>query len=276
MATPIVLDFPPVMPQRSKFAKAARENGKKSSPPPPEKLSQRQIREIFDWGYTIVRYNKSPDTYISAQEYADFIDEIQEANEHIFNNATSGKGDGTRLQSVREWANLPGKAANIISRRIQATFPHLKPGDAQFLLSIANGHDQLPHTDVTAGHEQLSISPNVRALQGHVREGRIPLSVIITFSTESKLNIWPGSASTIWMDNQDVKSRGAWSDQITIPPFSALIFRQDLVHAGSSYDTNNLRLHFYMDLIADDYETEKGHIFYVDRKYWRIPRKPRK
>ena len=263
------------MPQRSKFARSVKENGKRASPPPAKCLSQKQVREILDWGFTIVRYGKSRDTFISAQEYDDFISEVQNLNEHIFNNATTGKGDGTRLQSVREWNTLPGKAASIVSRRIQSTFPHLQPGDAQFLLSIANGHDQLPHTDITAGHGQLS-SSNVKALHNHIREGRVPLSVIVTFATESKLHVWPGSAFTIWTDDDDIKSTSAWSELVTIPPFSALIFRQDLVHAGSSYDTANLRLHFYMDLIADDYAIEKGHIFYVDRKYWRIPRKPRK
>ena len=159
------------MPQRSKFARSVKENGKRASPPPAKCLSQKQVREILDWGFTIVRYGKSRDTFISAQEYDDFVSEVQNLNEHIFNNAPTGKGDGTRLQSVREWDTLPGKAASIVSRRIQSTFPHLQPGDAQFLLSIANGHDQLPHTDVTAGHGQLS-SSNVKALHNHIREDR--------------------------------------------------------------------------------------------------------
>ena len=267
--------FFPTMPRRSKFARSVRENGKKATPPQPNCLSQKEIREILDWGFTIVKYGKSPKTFVSSQEHKDFIAEIRDLNDHIFNNATTGKGDGTRLQSVREWDSLPGLAADRISRRIQATFPHLKPGDAQFLLSLADGHDQLPHTDVTAGHAQLK-DPNVNSLQRHIQEGRVPLSVIVTFADASKLNIWPGSASTIWTNDDAVKSESEWSTHVTIPPFSALIFRQDLVHSGSNYDTVNLRLHFYMDLVADDYKVEKGHIFYVDRKYWKISKKTRK
>jgi hypothetical protein len=65
------------------------------------------------------------------------------------------------------------------------------------------------------------------------------------------------------------------SKTIKIPPFSALVFRQDLVHAGTKYKVANLRLHFYMNLIADDYKSQKDRTFYVDEKFWLISKPKR-
>ena len=75
-----------------------------------------------------------------------------------------------------------------------------------------------------------------------------------TFSKHSTLHVWPGSMNTIWA--QRAEGNHEWSNVVQIPPFSALIFRQDLVHAGFKYKMNNLRLHFYMDLNADDYNPQ--------------------
>ena len=124
---------------------------------------------------------------------------------------------------------------------------------------------------MTAGFDQLADNPQISALLNHIKSERVPLSVIVTFSKESFLHVWPASTTTIWARKADASHE--WSKYIRIPPYSALIFRQDLVHAGTKYKRDNLRLHFYMDLNADDYKPEKGHTFYVDRKYWRISRK---
>jgi hypothetical protein len=178
-----------------------------------------------------------------------------------------GSGDGTRLQLIRQWPNLPGQAAKVISRRLEKTFPHLSPGDAQFLLSLAHGHDQRPHTDATAGFDHLR-EPNTQALFAHVQEERVPLSVIVTFGKEAFLHVWPASMNTIWAKQADAKK--AWSTCIRIPPYSAFVFRQDLVHAGAKYSNVNFRLHFYMDLKAHDYKPEKGHTMFVDDRFWKI------
>ena len=239
-------------------------------------MSDRQVREIFDWGYTIVKYSKSTKTYVPVSERRNLIGDVQNFGSAIFNNADHGlPGDGTRLQLVCEWPNLPGRAARLIANRIQKTFPHLSQGDAQLLLSLANGHDQRPHTDMTAGCEQLE-DLRIQALKHHIDDNRVPLSVIVTFAEESFLHVWPGSSSTIWTSDRAVKSQHEWSSKIRIPPYSALIFRQDLVHAGARYKEHNLRLHFYMDLVTDDYTPEKGHTFYVDKKFWCITKSSKK
>ena len=261
------------MTRTSNRAKASRRNGLKGTPLP-KKLSGQQSRELLDWGYTIVSYPKTGVTNVPEWKQAALSDQILDDGSFIFNNAENGHpGDCTRLQLFREWPKLPGIAAKIISKRIEATFPHLSPGDAQLLYSIAGGHDQRPHTDMTAGFDELG-DPEVAALHQHVQSGKVPLSVLLTFSKPSTLHVWPGSMNTIWA--KCAEGDFAWRKIVRIPPFSALIFRQNLVHAGSKYKTDNLRLHFYMNLEVDDYKPQKGHTFYVDNKYWRLSKSPKK
>ena len=231
------------MPQRKARAKASQQNGTMRKHKEIEPLTEQQKREIIDWGYTIISYPKAQKTFVSTEQGSNLIDDVLNEGSFIFNNAPNGqRGDGTRLQLLREWPNLPGQAAATISKRLEASFPHLSPGDAQILFSIANGHDQYPHTDMTAGFDQLADNPQISALLNHIKSERIPLSVIVTFSKESFLHVWPASTTTIWARKADASHE--WSKYIRIPPYSALIFRQDLVHAGTKYKRDNLRLHF--------------------------------
>ena len=257
------------MVRTKKRAQASRQNGTLAPPPEPEPLSTRQLKELNEEGFVLVKYGKGIRTNVQKGTISDLVAEIVKKGAPIFNNAEVGPGDGTRLQLVRSWSNLPGKAASIISKRLEATFPHLIPGDAQFLLSLAHGHDQRPHLDVTAGHDLLE-DPQVKILHSHIVQGRVPLSVIITFGKPAKLHVWPRSMDIVWAPDDSVKADAAHSRLVRIPPYSALVFRQDLVHAGSAYDEANFRIHFYMDLKAEGYITPKGITHYADETFWLI------
>ena len=156
------------MTRKSKRSQASQQNGSKADPPPPRKLTSQQISELGQEGYTLIEYARSKRTELDKNSRSQLVNEILTMGGTIFNNEEVGPGDGTRLQLIREWPNLPGKAASIISRRIEATFPHLIPGDAQFLLSLAHGHDQRPHLDMISGHDQLE-NPDVAAVYSHSR-----------------------------------------------------------------------------------------------------------
>jgi hypothetical protein len=260
------------MPRLSNRKRVNRENGAQGKPDP-KTLTNEQIRLILDWGYVIIPYSKSSDTNVAGWDLDKLSDQVLDQGQFVFNNAANGEpGDGSRSQLSRDWSKLPGQAARIISEMIAASFPHLAPGDAQLLHSAANGHDQRPHTDTTSGFSELK-SANIAALYEHIKSERVPLSVIITFSKQSSLHVWPSSHNIIWAAK--AKTKKEWSSFIQIPPFSALVFRQDLVHAGTKYKVANLRLHFYMNLIADDYKSQKDRTFYVDEKFWLISKPKR-
>eukprot|EP00603_Paraphysomonas_imperforata_P013847 CAMPEP_0114461428 /NCGR_PEP_ID=MMETSP0104-20121206/6270_1 /TAXON_ID=37642 ORGANISM="Paraphysomonas imperforata, Strain PA2" /NCGR_SAMPLE_ID=MMETSP0104 /ASSEMBLY_ACC=CAM_ASM_000202 /LENGTH=194 /DNA_ID=CAMNT_0001634199 /DNA_START=163 /DNA_END=747 /DNA_ORIENTATION=- len=62
--------------------------------------------------------------------------------------------------------------------------------------------------------------------------------------------------SSIYMDGQKVK----------LPRRSAVLFRGDVVHNGSEYKTDNIRVHFYMDVVKAHEASSGTHIHWVRRK----------
>ena len=154
-----------------------------------------------------------------------------------------------------------GKLAMRVVRRLIKTFPHLKLGKATYLSSLEHGHDQLPHIDVS--------DPSV-VLAQYINRAMIPLSVMVTFREPAVLNVWRGSHNLVWSDPQSVAEGHLFGERVTIPPYSAMIFRQDLVHAGSSYDSPNLRLHLFLDLNVDDYSNDPTKIKLMDARYFRM------
>ena len=85
-----------VMGRRKNSSVASRSNGSQAHPPKPEKLTNREIREINDWGYTVIPYGKGSKTFVKKHTRAELVEAVQEQGEYIFNNADKGKqGDGT-------------------------------------------------------------------------------------------------------------------------------------------------------------------------------------
>ena len=101
------------MGRRKMRAIASRRNGCKSTPPKPKELTGREIREIHDWGFTVISYGKGGGAFLKKRDQNDLVKEVLEQGDTIFNNKTMGSGDGTRLQLIRQWPNLPGQAAKV-------------------------------------------------------------------------------------------------------------------------------------------------------------------
>jgi hypothetical protein len=221
----------------------------------PQKLDETQIAELRTKGFVVIRYVPDSTNYCTKERMEALVSYVLKSGHAIINddNGIHEGGDQTRLMKVCRLQNVTGRAAKQISGRLMQTFPHLKLGIAAFLLSKAHGHEQQPHTDVEAGHEKLK-DPNTSALWGHVQQDRVPLSVVLTYGHEATLTVWPGSHEIVWKPNEEIpedfQQKG---ERIRVPPYSALVFRQDLVHAGSAYTENNLRLHFYMELNVSDF-----------------------
>ena len=238
-------------------------------------ITERNKQELDDSGYCLFTFGKSGDTFVKLGKRKTIADDILDAGTTIPNNSPEGgPGDLTRLMLVCEWNNTPGWAAKRVRNAIKKAFPWLKEGDCQFLMSIGGGHSQQPHTDAPAGFERMENDDNARMLHNHVTDAspKCPLAVVVTFSQPSFLWVWEGSHRTIWIPDEKVR-RGEVSvaKRVEIPPFSALIFRQDLVHAGSNYETDNLRLHFSMELADTSYAKPPDTIFLVDEGYFVLP-----
>ena len=96
----------------------------------------------------------------------------------------------------------------------------------------------------------------------------IPLSVMMTYREPAVLNVWRASHVVVWRLETSNSNKKWYGERLTIPPYSVLVFRQDLVHAGTAYNSQNLRLHFFMDLNVDDYSDDSGSIKWMDKDFF--------
>ena len=227
--------------------------------------------ELESAGFTVFSFGKSSRTYVLEETRQQIADQILDYGTVIVNNSpTGGPGDATRLMLVCQWDNTPGRAAKMVRNILKKAYPYLVEGDCQFLMSVGGGHSQQPHTDAPAGFEKLE-DQNVMALHNLIMgtNPKYPLAVIVTFNEPSFLWVWPGSHKTIWLPEECVNVSGvSRAQKVTIPPYSAMVLRQDLVHAGTSYDVDNIRLHFSMEVTDDSYVKPPDSVSLVDETYF--------
>ena len=228
----------------------------------PDPLTATKREELVCNGFTILDYVRDGRNRITAAKRTALIDEIFDKGSFIVNNSSDGTpGDYSRLMLGVNPQDVPGKLAMKVVRKLLKTFPFLKLGKATYLTSREHGHDQLPHIDVSDPNE---------ILHGYIDKGMIPLSVMLTYKEPAVLNIWKGSHNLVWGKSEN-GPKGKWiGERFVIPPYSAMVFRQDLVHAGTSYSSPNLRLHFFLDLDVGDYIDDPSSIKLMDRSYFRM------
>ena len=229
---------------------------------PPDPLSWDQQFELSNYGFTIVEDVGESKNALTSDERTILIDKMLDDGSFIVNNASDGTpGDHTRLMMEVEQNDIRGRVAKRVIRKLFRTFPYLKLGKATYLSSLEHGHDQLPHIDVSDPNE---------ILRAYVSRGMIPLSVMITFRDPAVLNIWRGSHELVWNRANSSDESEMFGERIIIPPCSAMVFRQDLVHSGTAYHSPNLRVHMFLDLDVDDYADDAGAIKLMDSSYFRM------
>ena len=135
------------------------------------------------------------------------------------------KNDKKRIQSTLRCNNT------IISEfieRLEKNIYQVLPSDSRLyfsnwviLKSLAGCNEQQPHTDY-----------NLETIKDITDPTCVPLLVLVALMPETYLDIWDlnGIHRKLVMDEGDV-----------------LIFRADLIHGGSSYEKENIRIHAYLD-----------------------------
>ena len=153
--------------------------------------------------------------------------------ESIFNGP--GRNDHKRRQT-----NLPESMVKEMKDQIQS-IPFLSDShrieDFVLLRSLPGCARQAAHTDYIPDLSLLRCEPD-----------KLPYLFLFAIEDNTKLVVWPGS-------HKVVQGRGRSLDPIqpktiTIQAGDALVFRPDLVHAGAEYETENLRIHCYIDSTA--------------------------
>jgi ectoine hydroxylase-related dioxygenase (phytanoyl-CoA dioxygenase family) len=150
----------------------------------------------------------------------------------IFNdNPTMGRNDRKRIQ-----ATVPKVAVRILTNTLQAKWPNHHVGGAVALRSLPGCQRQAAHCDYI---------PDATFLES--TDDTVPLLFLLALEDGTKLDVWPGSHRLVRNPRASRRVPTILRRTLTLNAGDAVAFRGDLVHAGSSYDTVNTRIHVYLD-----------------------------
>lgn len=166
----------------------------------------------------------------------------------------SSSGDKLRLHGPPGVFQKANKYVDRVKLIVEKTFPTLIPSDLIFLLSLEGCSAQAPHADGVPSKTFYENSP-------------IPMSALISIHESTTLTIWPKSHILVHHSATVHKNTKAPFDPISceivsIPAGHVCFFRQDLIHAGSAYASDNVRMHIMFD--HPDVDRKKDSVFVID------------
>jgi hypothetical protein len=179
----------------------------------------------------------------------------------IFNNKKRG-GDKKRLQMPLTETNGP-LFAGILYKHImefaERNFPKLIPSNMVILTSKPGCSEQLPHCDYEPTYEFAKAS-----------DAEIPLGCLIAIEDNTKLVIWPYSIKLscmpLHLSDEWIKVNGPIAKtEVILQRGDVLVFRGDLIHAGAAYQTNNTRIHVFLD--SPVVERQKNRTWYPEESW---------
>ena len=147
--------------------------------------------------------------------------------EPIFNDSP-----GIRTDNKRKQGSLTGSWARSISKRLAAEYPFLTPSSMVLLESEPGCQRQAAHCDYIPTAELLRLDAS-----------KLPLLFLLAIEPNTTLDVWPGSHHTIRRGKGPLRPRKT----VQLDAGDAIVFRADLVHAGSAYAVANRRVHVYLD-----------------------------
>lgn len=149
-------------------------------------------------------------------------------------------GDKKRKHWYVERMEIP-ELIQKMDDAVRQLFPTLSGFNPVLLHSLGGCAKQQPHIDWP--YYNVSI-------QKHHHYGSMPMSAVLATESHSKLDLWEKSHHLVkkyiegdrdqWIHEPTIRSK-----IINIPKGCMIIFRQDLVHAGSHYSKENIRLFQY-------------------------------
>lgn len=185
--------------------------------------------ELHTQGYTVLRRLLDRRTAAAAKATAERL-----RMEPIFNyNSTTSHNDGRRRQ-----ADFPGSDhlaallnlnCNLLSTGRHAT-------DFVALESLPGCQIQAAHTDYIPDAALLDTTDDT-----------VPLLAVIALQPATTLDVWPGSHRLVRRLRLTRHTPKVTRRTVRLNIGDVIVFRGDLIHAGSAYASRNLRLHAYID-----------------------------
>ena len=203
--------------------------------------------QLHEKGYVIFK-NACPE--IASPRIIRFMKRVAEKKAGpIFNNTSTN--DNRRLQvQLRPRSNL--NVATWISY-LESTIRSLHPiDDLRFsewniLHSLPGCKRQQAHADYVPDEAFINKMVELDSLKNR---DKIPLLCLVALEPNTYLDVWEHSIRTVTQSEETLRellNPGIERTRIVLQPGDILIFRPDLVHAGSDYEDENIRLHVYLD-----------------------------
>jgi len=151
--------------------------------------------------------------------------------EPIFNDRAELKTDRKRRQ-----ATLSSSLSWVreLRGRLMEEFPALRPSSVIVVESLPGCQRQAAHCDYIPTPELLALPLS-----------EMPLLMLIAIEPNTTIDVWPGSHRIL--RTEGLRSTVSRRMTVHLDVGDAIVFRADLVHAGSAYETANRRLHVYLD-----------------------------
>jgi hypothetical protein len=150
----------------------------------------------------------------------------------IFNNMRGNDKKRCSSEVLVSEIDVPGIQA------VFATRPHNMPSPWVAIHSSPGCQEQVPHVDWTPCLDES--------------HGADALSCLVALEDDTVLHVWPGSHKFVRQllvnpSDERLTRKMDGRKSLTLNKGDVVMFRSDLVHAGAAYNSNNTRLHCYLD-----------------------------
>lgn len=171
----------------------------------------------------------------------------------IFNNKAKGGDDKRSQKFVNKTSKSLNKWKLSVFHGLKDKYPNLTSADMVVIKSIEGCKKQLAHCDY---EQNISFAT--------CPDEYIPLGCLICIMEGTTLDIWPRSHRLPCLSSDLTKNlKPIPRTTIELDIGEMLVFRGDLVHAGSSYKSDNFRVHLFLD--SDKVKRNKNRTWLMDK-----------
>ena len=161
---------------------------------------------------------------------ADLVKEIAAIKtEPIFNDNPDHKTDRKRRQ-----ATMGTAWSRLVRRRLSEEFAPLRSSSMVVIESLPGCQRQAAHCDYIPTEELLALE-----------DAEMPLLFLLAIEPGTTIDLWPRSHHLL--RSSPTSKALCHRVSVALEPGDAILFRADLVHAGSAYEVSNRRVHVYLD-----------------------------
>lgn len=214
-------------------------------------------------GYTIVRGALTVD----AEQHAAMVRYARDHGRAIFNHRDDrqradgghGRNDLRRRQCTVGRQRAPKPVLNVIKAAESAIVEHgwsegRTLSSWALLRSLPGCQRQAAHADYVPSEQLVAAA-----------DDDMPLAVLVALQDGTTLDVWPRSIRLIGAGADQVRDRACIRRHtVQLNAGDVLAFRGDLVHAGSAYDSENVRLHVYLDTASVPRQSNRTWLIDVD------------